>query len=139
MGARPTGHPNGTNNLHAAMVAPVGALSALGLMMGPAAAAVAKDLVKPQLTTSGNWAEFSARFPLYLRQLSAGQGELPDEFKLSILEGCIPQSSQHELQRRLERGEPPPISDILELAREEARGRHASIHKGGIEGVEAQA
>ena len=60
---------------------------AMGLLMGPVAAAKAKNLVQP--TFQGNWTDFAVKFPMYLKQLSAGTGQLPDETKLILLSQCL--------------------------------------------------
>ena len=75
----------------------------MGMLLGPIGAALAKDLVKPEL--KGNFHDFAVKFPLYLQQLSAGQGPLPDEVKLTLLGSSLDLGGQLELQRRFEQGE----------------------------------
>jgi hypothetical protein len=97
------------------MAAPGGSASsypmapAHGLLFGPVAAALAKDLVKPELR--GNFHDFSLKFPLYLQQLSAGQ-VITDEVKLVLLGSCLDQGAQLELQRRHELGERVRFQDF---------------------------
>ena len=59
----------------------------------------------PQLKDQGNWDEFAAQFPVYLRQLNLGQGEPGEEQKLAHLDPCLPQVARQELQKRREQGE----------------------------------
>jgi hypothetical protein len=81
----------------------------VGALFGPVAAALAKDLVKPELR--GNFHDFALKFPLYLQQLSAGQ-PLTDEVKLILLSSCLDQGGQLELQRRYELGERVRFQDF---------------------------
>ena len=59
----------------------------LGVLLGPVGAALAKDLVKPELR--GNFHDFAVKFPIYLSELSAGQGPLSDEVKLALLSSSL--------------------------------------------------
>ena len=85
-----------------AVVAPLNPMANLGFALGPAAASIAKNIRMPQLKEHGNWAEFAAQFPVYLRQLNLGQGEPGDEQKLAHLDPCLPQVARQELQKRRE-------------------------------------
>ena len=80
-----------------------------GILFGPVAAALAKDLVKPELR--GNFYDFALKFPLYIQQLSAGQA-LTDEVKLILLSSCLDPGAQLELQRRQELGERVRFQDF---------------------------
>lgn len=72
-----------------------------GMLLGPIGAALAKEVVKPELR--GNFHDFAVKFPLYLQQLSAGQ-VLSDELRLTLLESSLDKAAQVELQRRREHG-----------------------------------
>jgi len=83
-----------------AQVNAIQAQTQLSLLLGPAGAALAKDLVKPDLDPSHPM-EFKVQFPRYLEQISLG-AEVPDTHKLSLLSSSLPQAGKDELQRRIE-------------------------------------
>jgi hypothetical protein len=91
------------------MTSPPPMVQPIGTLFGPVAAALAKDLVKPELR--GNFHDFALKFPLYIQQLSAGQ-PLTDEVKLILLSSCLDQGAQLELQRRHELGERVRFQDF---------------------------
>ena len=79
--------------------------------MSPAGTLIANNLVKPELDPAkGN--DFIRSFPAYLDQLTLGQGSMPDNAKLYLLENSVPAGVRAEIQRRREsheRGEGPPL------------------------------
>ena len=83
----------------------------MGLMFGPVGAALGQNLVMP-IFTGQNFADFSVKWPVYLTQLSAGQGFLGDEVKLGLLSGALDEGSRAELQRRQEGGESVRYQDF---------------------------
>ena len=107
-----------------AMVAPVDPTANLGFALGPAAASIAKNIRMPQLKEHGNWAEFAAQFPVYLRQLNLGQGEPGDEQKLAHLDPCLPQVARQELQKRREQGEVVQLQSFWNYLQKKIQARH---------------
>ena len=85
-------------------------MPSVGIMLGTAGAAMVNDLNKPILV-AGKGNGFILRYPVYLDRLAKGQGPLPDEMKVSLLESSLPAGGQAEVQRRQEqflRGTGPP-------------------------------
>ena len=105
-GGRAEGYPS--SGIAGVSAAPVGlnAPPAVSpLIMGPMGAALSQNLVMP--TFSGrNFPDFATKWGLYMMQVGAGQGVIPEDMKLSLLYQALDEGSKAEFLRRHESGRP---------------------------------
>ena len=80
----------------ASRVAPITTSTNLGFLLGPAGAALARQMSRPEF--KGDWVEFGGEFDDYLEQLESTAGTLSDSQKLQFLVGCVGDTPQKEFK-----------------------------------------
>ena len=100
---------------------PVAELSGIAVAGNPAAIALAKNAKRPQFTgRNQDWVFFKRDWCKYVRQLG-GKIAIGEENLMQLLELALDEASQHNCQRRIQKGELTSYTQLWEELEEEYR------------------